>query len=30
MLLGSTGILFTPFIHRLLHAFHVEDSVNEK
>ena len=30
MLLGSTGILFTPFIHRLLHAFHVEDSVNDK
>lgn len=26
MLLGSTGILFTPFIHRLLHAFHVEDT----
>lgn len=26
MLLGSTGILFTPFIHHMLHAFHVEDS----
>jgi hypothetical protein len=26
MLLGSTGILFTPVIHRILHAFHVEDS----
>jgi hypothetical protein len=30
MLLGSTGILFTPFIHRLLHAFHVEDSAPPK
>ncbi len=26
MLLGSTGILFTPLIHHFLHAFHVEDS----
>ena len=26
ILLGSTGILFTPFIHHILHAFHVEDS----
>lgn len=26
MLLGSTGILFTPVIHRILHAFHVEDT----
>ncbi|MEO6928470.1 MAG: hypothetical protein ABI190_04830 [Casimicrobiaceae bacterium] len=26
MLLGATGILFTPVIHRFLHAFHVEDS----
>jgi hypothetical protein len=26
MLLGSTGILFTPVIHRILHAFHVEDA----
>jgi hypothetical protein len=30
MLLGSTGILFTPFIHRMLHAFHVEDSAGDK
>ncbi len=29
MLLGSTGILFTPFIHRMLHAFHVEDTAGE-
>jgi hypothetical protein len=28
MLLGSTGILFTPVIHRILHAFHVEDSTD--
>lgn len=26
VLLGSTGILFTPLIHHFLHAFHVEDS----
>jgi hypothetical protein len=26
VLLGSTGILFAPFIHHVLHAFHVEDS----
>ena len=26
MLLGSTGILFTPLIHHFLHAFHVEDT----
>jgi hypothetical protein len=30
MLLGSTGILFTPFIHHLLHKFHVEDSGDAK
>ena len=30
MLLGSTGILFTPFIHHFLHAFHVEDSGSDK
>jgi hypothetical protein len=29
MLLGSTGILFTPVIHRILHAFHVEDTGSE-
>jgi len=26
VLLGSTGILFTPVIHRLLHRFHIEDA----
>ena len=26
ILLGATGILFTPFIHRVLHRFHIEDS----
>jgi hypothetical protein len=26
VLLGSTGLLFAPIIHRLLHRFHVEDS----
>lgn len=30
MLLGSTGILFAPFIHHLLHKFHVEDSGDAK
>ena len=30
MLLGSTGILFTPFIHHMLHAFHVEDTAEPK
>ena len=27
ILLAATGILFAPIIHRLLHRFHVEDSV---
>jgi hypothetical protein len=26
ILLGATGILFTPVIHRLLHRFHIEDT----
>ncbi|MET0203305.1 MAG: hypothetical protein ABWY07_00555 [Burkholderiales bacterium] len=26
VLLGSTGLLFAPVIHRLLHKFHVEDT----
>jgi len=26
VLLGATGILFAPFIHRLLHRFHIEDA----
>lgn len=26
VLLGSTGLLFAPIIHRLLHRFHVEDT----
>lgn len=26
ILLGATGLLFAPFIHRMLHKFHVEDS----
>ena len=26
VLLGSTGLLFAPIIHRLLHKFHVEDT----
>jgi len=26
VLLGSTGLLFAPVIHRLLHKFHVEDA----
>jgi hypothetical protein len=25
-LLGSTGILFSPIIHRLLHRYHIEDA----
>ena len=25
-LLGSTGILFSPVIHRLLHRYHIEDA----
>ena len=29
ILLGATGILFTPVIHRLLHKFHVEDTQGE-
>ena len=27
ILLAATGILFAPIIHRVLHRFHVEDSV---
>ena len=30
ILLGSTGILFTPIIHRLLHRFHIEDTGGER
>ena len=26
VLLGATGILFTPVIHRILHRFHIEDA----
>ena len=26
VLLGSTGVLFAPIIHRLLHRFHLEDA----
>ena len=26
VLLGSTGILFSPVIHRLLHRYHIEDA----
>ena len=26
ILLGATGILFTPVIHRILHRFHIEDA----
>jgi len=29
VLLGSAGLLFAPLIHRLLHRFHVEDSVDQ-
>jgi hypothetical protein len=26
ILLGATGIMFTPVIHRILHRFHIEDA----
>ncbi len=26
VLLGATGILFSPVIHRLLHRYHIEDA----
>jgi len=26
VLLGATGIMFTPVIHRILHRFHIEDA----
>jgi hypothetical protein len=26
ILLGATGIMFTPVIHRILHKFHIEDA----
>ena len=30
VLLGSTGILFAPVIHRLLHRYHIEDAAGDK
>ena len=30
ILLGSTGIMFTPIIHRILHRFHIEDASASK
>jgi hypothetical protein len=30
VLLGSTGILFAPVIHRLLHRYHIEDAAADK
>ena len=30
ILLGATGIMFTPFIHRILHRFHIEDAGADK
>lgn len=30
VLLGASGILFTPLIHRLLHRFHLEDAKPDK
>jgi hypothetical protein len=30
ILLGATGILFTPVIHRILHRFHIEDAGADK
>jgi len=30
ILLGATGIMFTPVIHRILHRFHIEDASASK
>ena len=30
VLLGATGILFSPIIHRLLHRYHIEDAAGDK
>jgi hypothetical protein len=30
ILIGATGILFTPIIHRILHRFHIEDAAPDK
>ena len=30
VLLGATGILFSPIIHRLLHRYHIEDAAADK
>ena len=30
VLLGATGILFSPIIHRLLHRYHIEDAATDK
>ena len=30
VLLGATGILFSPVIHRLLHRYHIEDAGGDK
>jgi uncharacterized membrane protein len=30
ILLGATGIMFTPVIHRILHRFHIEDARADK
>lgn len=30
ILIGATGILFTPVIHRILHRFHIEDATPDK
>jgi hypothetical protein len=30
VLLGATGILFSPVIHRLLHRYHIEDAAADK
>jgi len=30
VLLGATGILFSPVIHRLLHRYHIEDAAGDK
>jgi hypothetical protein len=30
ILIGATGILFTPIIHRILHRFHIEDAGTDR
>ena len=30
ILIGATGILFTPVIHRILHRFHIEDAAPDR